>query len=156
MDIAGNPIGLPTGYFTGVGVNPGAMDLDEELRRLDWKVDAGAEYIVTQPVFDLKVFEAFLKKIDHINVPVIAGLWPLTSLRNAEFMNNEIPGCDVPDDIIERMKKVTDSKEKSTDEGIKIARETLEKMSGSIRGVQIAAPFGRVGSVIGVLDGLKL
>ena len=153
LDIAGNPIGDRTGFYIGVGANPGAVNLDEELRRLDWKVDAGAEFIVTQPVFSLDVFENFMKRIEHIKLPVIAGLWPLTSLRNAEFMNNEIPGCDVPDSILKRLRKVVDSKDASLAEGITIARETLDKIISEINGVQISAPFGRVKSVIDVLDG---
>jgi methionine synthase / methylenetetrahydrofolate reductase(NADPH) len=156
MDIAGNPIGKPTGFFIGVGANPGAINLDEEIRRLDWKVDAGAEYIITQPVFDLNVFENFLNKIKHIKIPLIAGLWPLTSIRNAEFMNNEVPGCNVPDNIIERLGKVSESKEASRNEGIQIARELLESMLGNIQGVQISAPFGRVQSVIEILEGFKI
>jgi len=153
LDIAGNPIGDRTGFYIGVGANPGAVNLDEELRRLDWKVDAGAEFIVTQPVFSLDVFENFMKRIEHIKLPVIAGLWPLTSLRNAEFMNNEIPGCDVPDSILQRLRKVVDSKEASLAEGITIARETLDHIISEINGVQISAPFGRMQSVIDVLDG---
>jgi homocysteine S-methyltransferase len=156
LDIAGNPIGNPTGFFVGVGANPGAVNLDKEISRLEWKVEAGAEYIITQPVFDLKVLENFIKKIEHIKKPLIAGLWPLTSIRNAEFMNNEVPGCDVPDFILERLRGVQDSKEKSLEEGIKIAREILESMVGSIQGVQISAPFGRIQSVIDVLDGFVL
>ena len=156
LDIAGNPIGESTGFYVGVGANPGAINLDEEIARLDWKVDAGAEYIITQPVFDLKVFEAFMNRISHIKIPVIAGLWPLTSIRNAEFMNNEVPGCDVPVSILKRLRNVQDSKELSGREGIEIARETLEEIRSSIKGIQISAPFGRVQSVIDVLDGLNL
>ncbi len=152
-DIAGNPIGNPTGFYVGVGVNPGAINLEHELSRLDWKVEAGAEYIITQPVFDLEVFERFIEKIQHIKIPIIAGLWPLTSIRNAEFMNNEIPGIDVPDNILQRMRKHSGSKEDSMKEGILIAKETLESMLGHIQGIQISAPFGRVQSVIDVLDG---
>lgn len=153
LDIAGNSLGKPTGFFTGVGANPGAIKLDEELKRLDWKIEAGAEYIVTQPVFDLKVFEEFMKRVEHYKIPVIAGIWPLTSLRNAEFMNNEVPGCDVPVEILKRMRKVKDSKEKSRDEGIKVAIEILSKLKHYISGVQISAPFGRIDSVIEVLEG---
>ncbi len=156
LDIAGNPIGTPTGYFIGVGANPGAVNFDEELRRLDWKVEAGAEYIVTQPVFDLGIFENFLEKIQHIKIPVIAGLWPLTSIRNAEFMNNEIPGCNVPEAVMERLRLHQDSKEDSIKAGIEIARETLENMKGYIQGIQISAPFGRVRSVMDVMDGFIL
>ena len=156
LDIAGNPIGDRTGFFVGVGVNPGAVNLDEEIRRLDWKVEAGAEYIVTQPVFSLDIFENFLRRIEHIKIPIIAGLWPLTSLRNAEFMNNEIPGCDVPEDILKRLEKVRDSKEASLEEGIQIARETLGQIKEIIDGIQISAPFGRIKSVVDVLEGFNL
>lgn len=156
LDIAGNPIGKPTAFFTGVGANPGAVDLKHELSRLDWKIDAGAEYFITQPVFDLQIFESFLNKIQHLKVPVIAGLWPLVSLRNAVFMNNEIPGCHVPDSILDRLSKYEGSKEDSLKEGIDIARETLEQMMPMINGLQISAPFGRVQSVIDVLSGFNI
>jgi homocysteine S-methyltransferase len=152
LDISGAPIGEPTGFFIGCGVNPGAINLDEELRRLDWKIDAGAEYMITQPVFDIKVFEYFLNKIQHIKVPIIAGLWPLTSLRNAEFMNNEVPGCIVPEDIMDRLRKVEDSKDDSRKVGVEIAYETLNMIKPMIRGVQISAPFGNVKSVLDVLS----
>lgn len=155
-DIAGNPIGSPTGFFTGVGANPGAIDLDAEIRRLEWKVDAGAEFIITQPVFSIEQFNKFINKIKHIDIPVIAGLWPITSLRNAEFMNNEIPGIDVTEEIIDRMRAVSGSKEDSLKEGIDIAREILSQLLPNIKGVQISAPFGRIQSVFDVLDGFEL
>lgn len=153
LDIAGYPIGEPTGFFIGVGVNPLAFNLQEELRRLYWKVDAGAEFIVTQPIFDVSGFKDFMKLIEQYRLPVIIGIWPLTSLRNAEFMKNEVPGVVVPDSIIERMRKVADSKEKSLEEGIAIARETINEIGHLIQGVQISAPFGRIDAVMKVLDG---
>lgn len=153
LDIAGNPIGKPTGFYVGVGANPGAINIDEEIRRLEWKAEAGAEYIITQPVFDLRIFEKFLEKIEHIKLPVIAGIWPLASLRNAEFMNNEIPGCHVPKEIIERLKNYEGDKDSSRREGISIAKEILESMIGTISGVQISVPFGRVQSVHELLEG---
>ncbi len=152
LDIAGYPIGEPTGFFIGVGVNPLAFNLEEELRRLYWKVDAGAEFIVTQPIFDVVGFKAFLKEVEHYHLPIIVGIWPLTSLRNAEFMKNELPGVVVPDDIIERMRKVSDSKSKSIQEGIAIARETISEIGHLVQGVQISAPFGRIDSVMETLD----
>lgn len=154
LDIAGLPIGEPTGFFIGVGANPAAINLEEELRRLYWKVDAGAEFIVTQPVFDVELFERFVRRIEHYRLPIIAGLWPLTSLRNAEFMNNEVPGCYVPEQIMERLRKVQDSKEESLAEGIQIAREILTDIKGMIQGVQISAPFGRIESVFQTLEGI--
>lgn len=154
LDIAGYPIGEPTGFFIGVGANPVAFNLEEELRRLYWKVDAGAEFIVTQPIFDVEKFKDFLKRIEHYRLPVIAGIWPLTSLRNAEFMNNEVPGVSIPEQIIERMRKVADSKERSLEEGIAIAREILQEIRDRINGVQISAPFGRIDMVFQTLEGM--
>lgn len=155
MDIAGNPIGAPTGLSVGVGVNPGALDIEKEIDRLHWKVDAGAEYMVSQPVFDLKVFERFLEKTKNFKIPLVAGLWPLVSLRNAEFMNNEVPGVDVPLDIINRMKKYEGDKEGGLKEGIVIAKETLTKIGKEIAGIQISAPFGRVDIVKEILNDFK-
>jgi homocysteine S-methyltransferase len=154
LDIAGYPIGEPTGFFIGVGANPVAFNLEEEIRRLYWKVDAGAEFIVTQPIFDVEKFKDFLKRIEHYRLPVIAGIWPLTSLRNAEFMNNEVPGVSIPEQIIERMRKVADSKERSLEEGIAIAREILQEIRDRINGVQISAPFGRIDMVFQTLEGM--
>jgi len=156
LDIAGNPIGPPAGLHIGVAANPGALNMAQELRRLDWKAEAGAEFIVTQPVFDLEVFFSFMHRIGHLHLPVIAGLWPLASLRNAEFMNNEVPGCSVPDPIMQRLRRHADSKDAGRAEGVAIAHETLEHMKASIAGVQISAPFGRVDTVFDVLDGVRL
>ena len=86
LDIGGNPMGSQTALLIGVGANPGALNMDEEIRRFEWKVEAGAEYVVTQPVFDLDLLETFLKRIEHVKIPVLCGIWPLTSFRNAEFM----------------------------------------------------------------------
>ncbi len=150
LDLAGNPIGDPTGFLTGVGVNPGAINLDEEIRRLDWKIEAGAEYIVTQPVFDIRILERFLKRITHVRLPLLCGIWPLVSYRNAEFMNNEVPGASVPPDIMERMRKTT-TKEEGFMEGVKIARETYEFIKGEVAGVQLSAPMGRIEGVSMIL-----
>lgn len=152
LDIAGNAIGAPTALHVGVGANPGAINLEEELHRLEWKVEAGAEFIVTQPVFDLHLLENFLKRIEHIKLPLIAGLWPLVSLRNAEFMNNEVPGCNVPEWIFDRLRSCA-TKEEGRAEGIKIAREIFSEMQSWTQGVQISAPFGRVESVTEILEG---
>ena len=127
LDLAGNPIGEPTGFSIGVGVNPGAINLDEELRRLDWKIEAGAEYMITQPVFDIGILERFMKRIEHVKIPLLCGIWPLVSYRNAEFMNNEVPGASVPPDILERMRKTT-TREEGLAEGVKIAHETLQRV----------------------------
>lgn len=150
LDLAGNPIGEPTGFHVGVGANPGAINLDEELRRLDYKVEAGAEFIITQPVFDLDIFDRFVRRIEHIKVPLVTGIWPLVSLRNAEFLNNEVPGAQVPASIMERMRKAG-SKEEALAEGTAIAREMLATVRDRCQGVQIAVPFGRVDMVLDIL-----
>jgi len=150
LDLGGTPIGEPTGFSIGVGVNPGAINLDEEIRRLDWKVEAGAEYMVSQPVFDIKILEIFLKRIEYVKIPLVCGLWPLVSYRNAEFMNNEVPGASVPQDIMDRMRKTT-SKEEAFNEGIAIAKETYERIKNDVSGIQISAPLGRVDAVFKIL-----
>jgi homocysteine S-methyltransferase len=143
LDIGGNPIGGPTSFFMGVGVNPCAVDIEYELRRFSWKVEAGAEYAITQPTFDVAQLKNFLKRIEHCRIPVIAGIWPLVSYRNAEFLANEVPGVVVPDAILERMSKVSD-KDAAREEGLAIARETLMEVRDLVQGVQVSAPFGRV------------
>jgi homocysteine S-methyltransferase len=145
LDPGGNAIGAPTSFVIGVGVNPGAIDLDNERRRFAWKVEAGAEFAITQPVFDVEQLERFLASIDDVRIPVVAGIWPLLSLRNAEFMANEVPGVIVPDRIIERMRRASaKSKEHGVQEGIAIGREMLERVRPSVQGVQVSAPFGKV------------
>jgi homocysteine S-methyltransferase len=150
LDLAGNPIGEPTGFSIGVGVNPGAINLDEELRRLDWKVDAGAEYMITQPVFDVRLLEHFMKRTEHIHLPLICGIWPLVSYRNAEFMNNEVPGASVPADILERL-RMAPSKEAAFAEGVTIARETFDHVRDRVAGVQLSAPLGRIEGILMIL-----
>ncbi|MGE5500026.1 MAG: bifunctional homocysteine S-methyltransferase/methylenetetrahydrofolate reductase [Syntrophothermus sp.] len=146
LDFAGNLIGAPTGFSIGVGVNPGAINLDEELRRLAWKIEAGAEYMITQPVFDLRLLERFLKRIEHIKMPLVCGIWPLVSYRNAEFMNNEVPGASVPEEIMTRMRNAP-GKDEAFLEGVKIARETFLHVRSMVQGVQLSAPLGRIDAV---------
>ena len=145
LDPGGNAIGAPTRFAIGVGVNPAALDLAHEIRRFEWKVDAGAEYAITQPVFDVEQLERFLDRIAHVRIPIIAGIWPLVSVRNAEFLANEVPGVTVPESIISRMRAASGvSKEVAVTEGIAIAREMLERVRGTVQGAQVSAPFGRV------------
>ncbi|MGK2857698.1 MAG: bifunctional homocysteine S-methyltransferase/methylenetetrahydrofolate reductase [Thermoanaerobaculia bacterium] len=154
LDLGGNPFGKPTAFTIGVGVNPAHLDLDHELSRLDWKVKAGAEYAITQPVFDPAQLEIFLRRIEWMHLPVVVGIWPLLSYRNAQFMNNEVPGVSVPDDVLERMRVANEkSKEHALHEGISIAREVLTRVRGEVAGVQVSAPLGRVDFALEVLDG---
>src|ERR1017187_5735772 len=141
LDIGSNSIGATTNFTIGVAANPGVPDIEQELRRFAFKVEAGAEYAITQPVFDLRLLESFLERIKDFRIPVIAGIWPLTSLRNAEFMKNDLR-VSMPEEIMLRMAQ-TDSPDASRREGILIAQEMLEAVRPFVQGVQVAAPFGR-------------
>jgi homocysteine S-methyltransferase len=152
LDLGGNPIGTGTGFVIGVGANPGLTDMDEEVRRFEFKVEAGAEYAVTQPVFDLRLLENFLRRIEHCRIPVVAGIWPLVSVRNAEFMKNELR-VSVPDAILERMARAQ-TPELARAEGIAIAREMLIAARQTVQGAQISAPQGRYSSAVDVLEAL--
>lgn len=152
LDLGGNPIGTGTGFVIGVGANPGLTDLDEEIRRFEYKVEAGAEYAVTQPVFDLRLLENFLRRIEHCRIPVVAGIWPLVSVRNAEFMKNELR-VSVPDSILERMTRAQ-TPEAARSEGVAIAREMLIAARQMVQGAQISAPMGRYSSAVDVLEAL--
>ena len=152
LDIGGNPIGHGTAFVIGVGANPGVPNIDEEIRRFEYKVEAGAEYAVTQPVFDLALMENFLNRIEHCRIPVIAGLWPLVSVRNAEFMRNELR-VSVPDSILERMGRAANP-EAARAEGVAIAREMLVALRDMVQGAQISAPLGRYTSAVDVLEAL--
>jgi methionine synthase / methylenetetrahydrofolate reductase(NADPH) len=153
LDIGGNPMGSQTALLIGVGANPGALNMDEEIRRFEWKVEAGAEYVVTQPVFDLDLLETFLKRIEHAKIPLICGIWPLTSYRNAEFMVNELR-VPVPERYMERMRRA-DSAEKAREEGVAIARDMASRVRHLCQGVQLSAPFGRYQMAIDVAEALE-
>jgi homocysteine S-methyltransferase len=145
LDPGNNPIGTPTSWVIGVGVNPTATDLDRELERFAWKVDAGAEFAVTQPVFDPRQLEVFLEKAAQHRIPIVAGIWPLVSLRNAEFLANEVPGVSVPAEVLERMRQAQDQgKDAALAEGVAIAREMFERVRPHVQGIQVSAPFGKV------------
>ena len=152
LDIGGNPMGSQTELVIGIGANPGAVNLDEEMRRFQWKVEAGAEYVVTQPVFDLELLEQFLKRIEPLKIPVICGIWPLTSYRNAEFMVNELR-VPVPEAYMERMRRA-DSGDKARQEGVAIAREMVERVRPLVQGVQLSAPFGRYELAVEVAEAI--
>ena len=154
LDPGGNPLGGTTRFVIGVGVNPAAPDLDRELKRFAWKVEAGAEYAVTQPVFDLAQLDRFLARIEAFRIPVVAGIWPLVSLRNAEFLANEVPGISVPDEVLERMRRASaKGKEEGLAEGVAIAREMLAAVAERVQGVQVSAPLGRVPVALDVIGG---
>src|SRR5258708_6313365 len=152
LDIRVHPIGIGTGFAIGVGANPGVPYIDEEIHRFEYKVEAGAEFAVTQPVFDLSLLENFLLRIEHCRIPVVAGIWPLVSARNAEFMKNELR-VSVPDEVMNRMTRVA-SPQAAREEGVAIAREMLAALRDRVQGAQISAPQGRYTSAIDVLEAL--
>lgn len=158
LDLGSNAFGRPTGFNIGVGANPGALDMKRELDRFFWKVEAGAEYAVTQPVYDTEALDRFLDAIraKGVTIPVVAGIWPMVSLRNAEFMKHEVPGVVVPDSVVERMAKAQEKgPEAAAAEGVAIAREAVSKIKDRIAGLQISAPFGKVEVALQVVEALK-
>ncbi|HSJ11010.1 MAG TPA: bifunctional homocysteine S-methyltransferase/methylenetetrahydrofolate reductase, partial [Longimicrobiales bacterium] len=157
LDPGGNLIGEPTSFTIGVGVNPGAPDLEHELSRFYWKVGAGAEYAITQPVFDPDQLLGFIEETKKrgIWIPIVAGIWPLTSARNAEFMANEVPGVVVPPAVVRRMQRASEkSREHALHEDIAIAREMFERVRPYVQGLQVSAPFGKVQFALQVFDGI--
>jgi homocysteine S-methyltransferase len=141
LDVGTNSIGVSTNFTIGITANPGAPDLENELRRFAYKVEAGAEYAVTQSVFDLRLLEQFLERIKDYRIPIIAGIWPLTSLRNAEFLKNDLR-VSMPEEIMLRMAQAN-SPEAARREGVLIAQEMLAAVRPMVEGVQVSAPFGR-------------
>jgi homocysteine S-methyltransferase len=140
-----------------VGVNPAAPDLERELGRFAWKVEAGAEFAVTQPIFDLDQLDRFLARVQQYRIPIVAGIWPLVSLRNAEFLANEVPGVSVPASVLERMRLAsTRGKEEGLAEGVRISQEMLAAVAERVQGVQVAAPLGKVSVALEVLEAARI
>jgi homocysteine S-methyltransferase len=152
-DIGGRSIGEPTSLSIGVGVNPNHEDFEHEMNRFYYKVDAGAEWAITQPVFDPAALFRFLDYIEkkNLRIPIVIGIWPLVSLKNALFMKNEVPGVVVPDEIITRMQKAVDP-ESAKLVGIEIAQEMWHQLKDSVQGIQVSAPFGRIDLALKVMD----
>jgi len=150
IDIGGKSINGQTKAFIGVGADPNALDIEREIRRLHEKASAGAEFLITQPVFAVTPLLAFLDRIKDLKISVIAGIWPLASARNAEFMKNEVPGVVVPDEVVKRMNS-HDSKDAQRIEGIKIAIETVQSIKSRVSGIQVSAPFGNIETAIEVI-----
>ena len=151
LDIGEQPIGQPTAFHIGVALNPGAHDVAAELRRFEYKVEAGAEFAITQPVFDARSFGEVLKQIGGTPIPILAGILPLESLRHAEFMANEVPGVHVPDVIVERMRKA-EGEGRAQAEGVRIAREVAAEIRPLVQGLQISTPAGAVDTALQVME----
>jgi homocysteine S-methyltransferase len=153
-DVGGQAIGAPTGYHVGVSVNPAASNLDEELRRFDYKVEAGAEFVLTRPIFDVAQFEAFVKRVEHARVPIIAGIFPFESARNAEFLANEVPGVHIPAALLERMRRA-DGQTAASAEGVRIAKEMAAGVRGLVQGIQVSTQTGNIDLALAIVDGLR-
>jgi homocysteine S-methyltransferase len=153
LDIGGQPIGSPTAFHIGVAANPGAPNLDEEIRRFEYKVKAGAEFAVTQPVFDVAALSDFLGRIAHVRIPVLAAITPLESLRHTEFLANEVPGIRVPELIVERMRRA-EVQGRASDEGLSIACEIAVEVRPLVQGVLISPATGALRSGFGVMKAL--
>ena len=149
IDLSGGSIGQSTALLLACAANPGVPDLDAEVRRFAAKVEAGAEFAITQPVFDMALLEEFLRRVESFRIPIIAGIWPLTSVKNALFMRDDLK-VRMPEEILERMGRFTDPAG-SRAEGVRIAREMLRDVRSAVQGVQVSAPFARYSSAAEVL-----
>ena len=150
IDFGGKELSGQTSFVIGAGANPATTGLEREIERCFLKAEAGADYFITQPVFDYEHLLSFIEKIKETKIPVIAGIWPLASYRNALFLNNEVPGVTIPDYIMSRMEK-TKTKEEGVREGVLIAREILAAVKHAVKGIQISPPFGVIQSAIDVI-----
>jgi homocysteine S-methyltransferase len=152
VDLAANPIGEPARFLIGVGANPGATDLEREVRRFNYKVEAGANFCMTQPVYEPGLLETFLRRIEDVRIPVLVGILPLATYRNAEFLHNEVPGMQIPEPIRERMRRASQDNQRAAAEGVTIAQEVLLATRDMVEGVYIMPPFGRVDAALSVLE----
>ncbi|MBN1973913.1 MAG: methylenetetrahydrofolate reductase, partial [Sedimentisphaerales bacterium] len=150
IDIGGSDLSSQLALTIGVGANPASAEMDREIDRFKRKVEAGAEYAITQPVFDIDMLLNFLAKIESFRIPIIAGIWPFTNFKNAEFMANEVPGVVVPEKLLERM-STAKTKEQGTKIGIEIAGEMVQKLENIVQGFAVSAPFGNVQTALAVL-----
>lgn len=155
VDLGGRSMGSATDFCVGVAVNPTAPYRDLEISRFRYKIEAGADYAITQPIYDLESFVEFADQLGGFSVPVIMGIWPLVSLRNAEFLKNEVPGVSVPDWVIREMEKANGDKEEAVKRGMEIAMKTMREASNLVAGFQVSAPFNRVGVALDVIHALS-
>lgn len=149
LDMGGRPVGGQTSFTIGVGVNPAAQNIEREFSRLECKQEHGAEFIMTQPIYDYKLLDWFLKEVKRFDMPVLIGILPLASFRNAEFLHNEVPGMTIPQSIRDRMSKAG---EKGAEEGIIISKEMLQEVMGRAQGVYVMPPFNRFSTALRVLE----
>jgi homocysteine S-methyltransferase len=153
LDLAGNPLGPAMPFHIGVGANPGATDFDAEIRKFEQKVEAGAEFCLTQPVYEPRYLERFLDAIRGFRIPILVGILPLVSYRNAEFLHNEVPGMAVPSEVRELLKNAP-TKERAQQAGIDIARDSLRAARHLVEGAYLMPPFNRFDLAVKVVEGI--
>jgi homocysteine S-methyltransferase len=153
LDVGGQTIGSATKFHIGVTVNPGAENLDEEVRRFEWKVDAGAEYVITRPVFDVATFERLHRRLEASQLPVVLSVRPFESVLDAEYLANEVPGIQVPTEILDRMRR-TSNVNAATTEGVAIATEIARTLRNSVQGVNVMLPPGRFDLGLAILEAM--
>ena len=155
VDLGGQAIHPKTAALLGVGLDPTAVDRQRELDRFHEKVEAGAEFAITQPVFDPEALLRFLDEVEKYGIPIMAGIWPLASFRNAQFMQNEVPGVEIPDSVMQRM-EAAGSREEQLQVGVEIAREAVRYVHDRIAGIQVSAPFGKIETALAVIEGWEI
>ncbi|MCB9025450.1 MAG: bifunctional homocysteine S-methyltransferase/methylenetetrahydrofolate reductase [Bdellovibrionaceae bacterium] len=151
LDLGGNTFGKPSQFLLGVALNPTASNRELEIQRFKYKIEAGADFAITQPIYSLKSYKEFFEELGEVKIPIIMGIWPLISLRNAEFLKNEVPGVDVPDWVISEMEKANGDKEEALKRGMDIAMKTIGEAQGLVAGFQVSAPFNKVDVAIDVI-----
>ncbi len=155
LDLGGSDFGEPTQFMAGVALNPTAHNQELEIKRFKYKVEAGADYAITQPIYDLEAYKRFLDRLGPISIPIVMGIWPLVSLRNAEFLKNEVPGVEVPNWVITEMEKAGESKEEALKRGIEISIETINAAKDLVDGFQVSAPFNKVEIALQVIHSVS-
>lgn len=154
LDLGGNHMSKPTAYAIGVALNHTAINQEEEIRRFHWKREAGAEFVITQPVFDAEAFLRFHDRLGDHGLPIVCGVWPLVSFKNAEFMNNEVPGVSIPDQVLQRMYEAKDADD-AMKIGLEIAAENVSRMKHVLAGAQVSVPLGKYKFAIEVVDRIR-
>ncbi len=157
LDLGGSAIGAPTQFVVGVALNPTAPNIELEIRRFRYKIEAGADFAITQPIYDLESYQKFFEKLGDVPIPIVMGIWPLVSLRNAEFLKNEVPGVSVPDWVVAEMEKAgdpktMDGKNEAIRRGLEIAVRTIDRARNWVAGFQVSAPFNRVDLAVEVAN----
>ena len=153
LDVGGQTIGNATKFHIGVTVNPGAEDLDEEMRRFEWKVDAGAEYVITRPVFDVASFERLHRRLEASHLPIVLSVRPFENVLDAEYLANEVPGIHVPAEMLDRMRRVSTA-DAAAMEGVAISTEVMHALRNSVQGVNVIPPLGRFDLGLALIDAL--